>query len=194
MLLRHERRLCVRARCYYRQSLQSLHATSYDLACTQQAGTCDSISSLELDATYAYVNTCGYRDKMAILRKEIEAVRAHRSSQRKRRRVARMPSVALIGYTNAGKSTLLNSLTAAGVLAEDSLFATLDPTVRRIVMPTGKLALLSDTVGFIQKLPTQLVDAFRATLEEIKVWYSFHGLVVQYVCTLQELLNACRSS
>lgn len=96
-------------------------------------------------------------------------MREHRSSQRKRRRTARMPSVALIGYTNAGKSTLLNSLTAAGVLAENSLFATLDPTVRRIVLPTGKLALLSDTVGFIQKLPTQLVDAFRATLEEIKV-------------------------
>lgn len=129
---------------------------------------------------------------MAILRKEIEAVRAHRSSQRKRRRVARMPSVALIGYTNAGKSTLLNSLTAAGVLAEDSLFATLDPTVRRIVLPTGKLALLSDTVGFIQKLPTQLVDAFRATLEEIKVWYSFYGLGVQYICIVQELLRAFR--
>jgi GTP-binding protein HflX len=109
------------------------------------------------------------RDKMAVLRKEIEAVRAHRSSQRKRRRIARMPSVALIGYTNAGKSTLLNSLTAAGVLAEDTLFATLDPTIRRIVLPSGKLALLTDTVGFIQKLPTQLVDSFRATLEEIKV-------------------------
>lgn len=106
---------------------------------------------------------------MAVLRKEIEGVRAHRSSQRNRRRIARMPSVALIGYTNAGKSTLLNSLTAAGVLAENTLFATLDPTVRRIVLPTGKLALLSDTVGFIQKLPTQLVDSFRATLEEIKV-------------------------
>lgn len=108
---------------------------------------------------------------MAVLRKEIETVRAHRSSQRKRRRIARMPSVALIGYTNAGKSTLLNSLTAAGVLAENTLFATLDPTVRRIVLPSGKLALLSDTVGFIQKLPTQLVDAFRATLEEIKVCF-----------------------
>ena len=124
---------------------------------------------------------------MAVLRKEIEAVREHRSSQRKRRRTARMPSVALIGYTNAGKSTLLNSMTAAGVLAENSLFATLDPTVRRIVLPTGKLALLSDTVGFIQKLPTQLVDAFRATLEEIKVcWARLRGCrMLQVTCCVQ---------
>jgi GTP-binding protein HflX len=80
-----------------------------------------------------------------------------------------MPCVALVGYTNAGKSSLLNALTAAGVLPEDTLFATLDPTVRRIVLPSGKLARLTDTVGFIQKLPTQLFDSFRATLEEIKV-------------------------
>ncbi len=76
--------------------------------------------------------------------------------------------MALVGYTNAGKSTLLNTLTGAGVLAEDKLFATLDPTTRRVALPGGKEVLFTDTVGFIQKLPTQLVAAFRATLEEIK--------------------------
>ena len=75
----------------------------------------------------------------------------------------------MVGYTNAGKSTLLNKLTAAEVLAEDKLFATLDPTTRKIVLPNGQEALLTDTVGFIQKLPHQLVSAFRATLEEVKV-------------------------
>eukprot|EP00892_Ulva_mutabilis_P008547 jgi/Ulvmu1/6064/UM027_0042.1 len=108
------------------------------------------------------------RDKMAGLRKEIAAVRLHRGAHRKRRRAANTPVVALVGYTNAGKSSLLNRLTAAGVLQEDALFATLDPTTRRIMLPSGKRALLSDTVGFIQKLPTQLVAAFRATLEEVE--------------------------
>lgn len=106
---------------------------------------------------------------MAGLRKEIAAVRLHRGAHRKRRKAANTPTVALVGYTNAGKSTLLNQMTAAGVLQEDSLFATLDPTTRRIMLPSGKRALLSDTVGFIQKLPTQLIAAFRATLEEVEV-------------------------
>ena len=84
-----------------------------------------------------------------------------------KRRKAGVPVVALVGYTNAGKSTLLNRLTDAAVLAENKLFATLDPTTRRIALPSGRDALLTDTVGFINHLPTQLVAAFRATLEEI---------------------------
>lgn len=108
------------------------------------------------------------RNRAARLRRDIEAVRTHRKSYRDRRASAPIPVIALVGYTNAGKSTLLNTLTDAGVLAEDQLFATLDPTTRRVNMPGGQEILLSDTVGFIQKLPTQLVAAFRATLEEIK--------------------------
>jgi GTP-binding protein HflX len=108
------------------------------------------------------------RSRAARLRRDIEEVRTHRKAYRDRRASTPIPVVALVGYTNAGKSTLLNTLTNAGVLAEDQLFATLDPTTRRVTMPGGKEVLLSDTVGFIQKLPTQLVAAFRATLEEIK--------------------------
>jgi GTP-binding protein HflX len=101
------------------------------------------------------------------MRKELEKVRAHRERHRARRRRTRMPLVALVGYTNAGKSTLLNRLSEAKVYVADQLFATLDPTTRRVELPTGNTALFTDTVGFIQKLPTQLVAAFRATLEEI---------------------------
>ncbi|KAK9810057.1 hypothetical protein WJX72_004066 [[Myrmecia] bisecta] len=107
------------------------------------------------------------RTRMATLRKLLDDVRAHRKQYRDRRAEAPVPVVALVGYTNAGKSTLLNRLTDAGVLAEDKLFATLDPTTRRVKLPSGKEVLFTDTVGFIQKLPTQLVAAFRATLEEI---------------------------
>lgn len=86
---------------------------------------------------------------------------------RKRRETTRIPTIALVGYTNAGKSTLLNLLTASEVLAEDKLFATLDPTTRNITLTNGQQALITDTVGFIQKLPHQLIAAFRATLEEV---------------------------
>ncbi|MEJ5225773.1 MAG: GTPase HflX, partial [Anaerolineales bacterium] len=98
---------------------------------------------------------------------ELEKVRAHRMRYRAQRRRSRIPTVALVGYTNAGKSTLLNRLARANVYAADQLFATLDPTTRRVELPGGTLALFTDTVGFIQKLPTTLVAAFRATLEEI---------------------------
>ncbi|KAK4387495.1 GTPase HflX [Sesamum angolense] len=107
------------------------------------------------------------RDQIAALKKEIESVRKHRKQYRNRRFAVPVPVVSLVGYTNAGKSTLLNRLTGADVLAEDKLFATLDPTTRRVQMKNGKEFLLTDTVGFIQKLPTTLVAAFRATLEEI---------------------------
>lgn len=107
------------------------------------------------------------RTQISTLRKELESVRKHRKLYRNRRQSVPIPVVSLVGYTNAGKSTLLNRLTGADVLAEDKLFATLDPTTRRVLMKSGTEFLLTDTVGFIQKLPTMLVAAFRATLEEI---------------------------
>ena len=105
--------------------------------------------------------------RIAQLKRELEKVRAHRSRHRARRRREGLPVVSIVGYTNAGKSTLLNALADAHVLVEDKLFATLDPTTRRVELPGGGVALFTDTVGFIQKLPTQLVAAFRATLEEV---------------------------
>ncbi len=107
------------------------------------------------------------RRRIDYLKRELEKVRAHRQRYRSKRRKARLPVVALVGYTNAGKSTLLNRLSGADVYVADQLFATLDPTTRRVELPGGHLALFTDTVGFIQKLPTSLVAAFRATLEEI---------------------------
>jgi GTP-binding protein HflX len=105
--------------------------------------------------------------RIAQLKGELEQVRQRRQLYRRQRKRAAVPVVAIVGYTNAGKSTLLNALSGAGVLVEDKLFATLDPTTRRVSLPGGREALFSDTVGFIQKLPTELVAAFRATLEEI---------------------------
>lgn len=101
------------------------------------------------------------------IREQLEAVRRSRQTQRKRRRGVPLPAIALVGYTNAGKSTLFNRLTGAEVYADDRLFATLDPTVRVVTLPSRRRAVLSDTVGFIRNLPTTLVEAFRATLEEI---------------------------
>ncbi len=105
--------------------------------------------------------------RIAQLKRDLEEVRAHRGRHRERRRKTGVPTIAIVGYTNAGKSTLLNRLADADVLVEDKLFATLDPTTRRVALPGGGAALFTDTVGFIQKLPTQLVAAFRATLEEV---------------------------
>ena len=107
------------------------------------------------------------RDRMSRIRRELEQVRRTRGLHRDRREKAPWPVVALVGYTNAGKSTLFNRLTGAEVMAEDLLFATLDPTMRAIRLPGVEKAILSDTVGFISDLPTQLVAAFRATLEEV---------------------------
>ncbi|MCG8350949.1 MAG: GTPase HflX [Chloroflexales bacterium] len=105
--------------------------------------------------------------RIAWLKEQLANVHRHRELYRKRRRRNGIPVIALVGYTNAGKSTLLNALSGADVHTEDQLFATLDPTTRQIELPGGQQVLLTDTVGFIQKLPTQLVAAFRATLEEI---------------------------
>lgn len=105
--------------------------------------------------------------KITKLKQDIEGVRMHRAQHRAQRRKSGIPTVALVGYTNAGKSTLINALSESTVYVADQLFATLDPTTRRVVLPSGREMLISDTVGFIQKLPTTLVAAFRATLEEI---------------------------
>lgn len=105
--------------------------------------------------------------RIAWLKEQLADVHRHRELYRKRRRQSGIPVVALVGYTNAGKSTLLNAISGADVYAANQLFATLDPTTRQITLPGGQNILLTDTVGFIQKLPTQLVAAFRATLEEI---------------------------
>jgi GTP-binding protein HflX len=107
-------------------------------------------------------------EKITKLKKELAEVRRTRGLQRSARKRVPYPTVALVGYTNAGKSTLFNRLTQAEVLAEDLLFATLDPTIRSLKLPDGRPAILSDTVGFISDLPHELVEAFRATLEEVR--------------------------
>ena len=107
------------------------------------------------------------RERISRLKRDLEEVRAHRSRHRNRRQAAQTPLVSLVGYTNAGKSTLFNALVRAGVVAEAKPFSTLDPITRRMALPDGTMALLTDTVGFIHKLPHTLVAAFRATLEEL---------------------------
>ena len=108
------------------------------------------------------------RDRIAQLNRELKEVKRHREVTREQRSKNKIPVVAIVGYTNAGKSTLLNTLTGAGVLEEDKLFATLDPTTRNLKLPSKQEVLLTDTVGFIRKLPHHLIEAFRSTLEEAK--------------------------
>jgi GTP-binding protein HflX len=117
--------------------------------------------------TQLEVDRRAIRARISRLKLELEKVRAHRMRYRAQRKRSRIPTVALVGYTNAGKSTLLNRIARADVYAADQLFATLDPTTRRVELPGGYQALITDTVGFIQKLPTSLIAAFQATLEEI---------------------------
>ena len=106
--------------------------------------------------------------RISVLKAELEDVEAHRMTQRAQRVRNAVPVVAVVGYTNAGKSTLLNALTGSDILAEDKLFATLDPTTRKLTLPGAEEVLLTDTVGFINKLPHDLIDAFKSTLEEAK--------------------------
>jgi GTP-binding protein HflX len=117
--------------------------------------------------TQLEVDRRSIRHDISHIKEELEKVRSHRMRYRSQRKRSRIPTVALVGYTNAGKSTLLNRLAKSEVYVADQLFATLDPTTRRVVLPDSSQALFTDTVGFIQKLPTTLIAAFRATLEEI---------------------------
>ena len=126
------------------------------------------------------------RQRMGRLRRELEQVRKTRTLHRERRGRAPWPVIALVGYTNAGKSTLFNRLTGAEVMAEDLLFATLDPTMRAIALPGVEKAILSDTVGFISDLPTQLVAAFRATLEEVTG--------ADIICHVRDMANSAHAA
>ena len=125
------------------------------------------------------------RRRIGALKEQLAEVERRRESRRQRRRKEGIRSVALVGYTNAGKSTLLNTLTDAGVLAEDKLFATLDPTARALRLPDGRQVLLLDTVGFVRRLPHQLVQAFRSTLEEAVTV----SLLRELGCTEQPVLT-----
>ncbi|CAL5433604.1 unnamed protein product [Camellia sinensis] len=165
-------------------------------------GVCDR-AALILDIFNQRAATHEAALQIGVLKKELESVRKHRKQYRNRRVSVPVPVVSLagkfmnlVGYTNAGKSTLLNRLTGANVLAEDRLFETLDLTTRRVQMKNGKEFLLTDTVGFIQKLPTTLVAAFRATLEEISessllvhVVDISHPLAEQQIDTMDKVLS-----
>jgi GTP-binding protein HflX len=149
-------------------------------------------TQLELDRRQA-------RRRIAVLRRELEEVRTQRRQQHKQRERAGVPVVAIVGYTNAGKSSLLNALTGARVLVQDKLFATLDPTTRRLTLPGGRVALLTDTVGFIRKLPHDLVAAFRATLEGVEeaslivhVVDSSHPHASELVSTVDSVLDSLK--
>ena len=125
-----------------------------------QRGECEA--QIELDSRIV-------RHRIARLKEELEAVIRHRHTQRKQRQRVPLPTAAIVGYTNAGKSSLLNILTGSGVLAENKLFATLDPTTRQLTLPHNRKMLVTDTVGFVRRLPHRLVEAFKATLEEAVV-------------------------
>jgi GTP-binding protein HflX len=134
---------------------------------SRQAGGTGGIGSRGPGETKIEIDRRRIRDKMAKLRREIKEMKTARDTKRKERDENRVPAVAIAGYTNAGKSSLLNRLTGAGVLVQDALFATLEPTVRRSETKDGRLYTLSDTVGFVRDLPEQLVEVFKSTLEEV---------------------------
>ena len=146
---------------YMLPRLVGLHA-----ALSRQGGASGSMSNRGAGEKKLELDRRVLEQRLAELRRELKEVGNERETQRKRRMKSGLPRVALVGYTNAGKSTLLNRLTDAGILAEDKLFATLDPTTRKLELPSGQQILLTDTVGFIRKLPHHLVEAFKSTLEE----------------------------
>jgi GTP-binding protein HflX len=134
---------------------------------SRQAGGTGGIGSRGPGETKIEIDRRRIRDKMAKLRREIKEMKTARDTKRKERDENRVPAVAIAGYTNAGKSSLLNRLTGAGVLVQNALFATLEPTVRRSQTKDGRLYTLADTVGFVRDLPEQLVEVFKSTLEEV---------------------------
>lgn len=134
---------------------------------SRQAGSTGGIGSRGPGETKIELDRRRIRDKMAKLRREIKEMKTSRDTKRKERETNRVPAVAIAGYTNAGKSSLLNRLTGAGVLVQDALFATLEPTVRRTETKEGRIYTLADTVGFVRDLPEQLVEVFKSTLEEV---------------------------
>src|ERR1700704_4898214 len=154
----HEGRLQVEAARLHHLLPRLIGAYAYD----RQVGARGGFGEQQIEVERRRI-----RRRMRDLEREIEQVRTQRHQQRTGRRRAALETAAIVGYTNAGKSTLLNALTGAGVRAEQKLFATLDPTTRKVELPAGRELLITDTVGFIQKLPTDLVAAFRATLEEV---------------------------
>ncbi len=160
------------------------------LALSQQAG---GIGTRGPGETQLEVDRRRVLRRMTKLEGELRALTKNRRTQRKARSRSRLCTVSLVGYTNAGKSTLLNRLTDAGVLVEDRLFATLDPRTRRLQLPGGEAVLLSDTVGFVRKLPHQLVEAFRSTLEVVKESDLLVHVVDSSATRPEEQIDAVRS-
>ncbi len=137
-------------------------------ALSRQGGTSGSIGARGPGETKLETDKRHIARRLLALKKELSEIEGNRAVKRTKRNKSTIPSAVIAGYTNAGKSTLLNYLTDAGILEKDMLFATLDPTVRKLVLPSGRTILLSDTVGFISRLPHQLVESFKSTLEEVK--------------------------
>jgi GTP-binding protein HflX len=150
-----------------RHRLPRLRGRGVELSRQQGGGGSARIATRGPGETQLEVDRRRLVRRMQKLEADLKELRKHREVQRKQRRTSPFHTVSIVGYTNAGKSTLLNRLTDAGVVAENKLFVTLDPRTRRLQLPGGETVLLSDTVGFIRKLPTQLVEAFRSTLEEV---------------------------
>jgi GTP-binding protein HflX len=156
----------------YEYRLPRLTQTWTEMAYTRQAGgraggSTGGVGLRGPGETKLEMDRFVIRQRISQIKQELETIRAARARQRQQRRRGGLPTVALVGYTNAGKSTLLNALSGSTIYAANQLFATLDPTTRRVALPGGTVVLFTDTVGFIQKLPTDLIAAFRATLEEV---------------------------
>ena len=183
--------------------------TDHTIAYTRQAGgsrgagagTGGAIGVRGPGETKLEIDRRRIRSRISELKQEIEEVRRQRTIRRRQRMAQAIPIIAIVGYTNAGKSTLFNALTSADVLAENKLFATLDPVTRHVVLPGNQEVLFTDTVGFIQKLPTKLIAAFRATLEEVvdadlllEVVDSSHENAIEQSETVNDILDDLEAS